>query len=328
MGWALGSARNDDEGITEISVEVDTSSLVGDARSATRDVPPATVADSASPADAEPRTLEPRMTVRGLGPKAEGRLREAAAVAAQRARPAFGSIITPSEPFRITSPALGATAGSAPVASRPRLYSEVEDDAVTDRMRSAASGAASAPIPRLAAAADARSEDDELEDEETETKPLQDAAALVGVGVGIVGSAPTPRADGAAPDEPSLESGKGAPGGTVRIIVPNSAAPRLVGPPPFVASPPPVPAPPPSFRLPEEVALAPPSAARRPSTRRRGSGGVLAMLLVVSLVAACAALYHSRYRPVEMTLEHLFHPGPASSASAGAAHGRGPAAER
>jgi hypothetical protein len=131
----VGRDRNDDDAVTDASVEIDTSSIAEITLSSAGEAPITVAADSASPADSEPRTLEPRMTVRGLArspspghgddeddkttQNLEERLLDVIAAEQRASRasmakvPAFGPIITPSEPFRVTSPASGVASVSA-----------------------------------------------------------------------------------------------------------------------------------------------------------------------------------------------------------------------
>jgi hypothetical protein len=130
----LGSDRNDEDVLTDISVDVDTSSI-GHTANADVDDPSTVVAPpGGSPADAEPNTLEPQMSVRGLAPSSsrgdeeDDRDRTARnleeifeLVAAEQrtsrsSHAAFGPLLTPSDAFgATTSPRIeGLLAGSGP----------------------------------------------------------------------------------------------------------------------------------------------------------------------------------------------------------------------
>lgn len=134
----MGTDPNEDS-VTEIDVEVESSAVAEITTSGAGDVSPRASADMASPADAEPRTLQPQMAVRGLGPalppptlspptvsfpraqpspghdgendetalNVDDRLLEVIAAEQRQVRASkasFGPIITPSEPHLVTSP--------------------------------------------------------------------------------------------------------------------------------------------------------------------------------------------------------------------------------
>lgn len=387
----MGRDGSDDEAVTEVSVEVDTSSIAEITISATGQAPITVAADAASPADAEPRTLEPRLLVRGLAPSLAGppstqpapeiravaRGREddedstarnvedrllAVVAKEQRARggskASFGPIITPSEPFRVTSPTTvdplpptldGAPTAntlssaslvvpsvssssrradtdpdlSEPTAKRAPVHSEVEDETVTDAMRTLraeplatkapvpAAGSAPLAVPPVARspAAPARPEEPE---EETKTQTQQEVAALVAT-LGVL-----PKL---ADDAEDREIEKAVGGGTMRMDFPKTPSAIVYGDealrqappaPPATAplpAPPPAPPPPPPPPAPPAAALA--TARTRPAKKRRGSGRVLTFLFLISVAAAGGALYRSKFRPAWMNLRRA--PPPATA---------------
>ena len=115
----VGTDRNDDdaEPVTEINVEVDPSLIAEITFGRTSESAILVSADVSSPADSEPRTIEPQtlqpnLSVRGLSPGSEEpatphrvpfETDEYEDNDDKTSRNGFGAVITPSEPFRITS---------------------------------------------------------------------------------------------------------------------------------------------------------------------------------------------------------------------------------